>query len=175
MHFGRSCSRLVTGAILLALTFVAGCRDTATSAFDVDRYDVTITALANGSIAVIEAITARATRPQSTFTRDVPRRKVDRILDVDVALDNKPGGNLRIDRSGGLYATWQFAAAGESHVMMLRYRLAGALAARETRALLGLSALPADRPYSVGAARINIKVASGGAFVAGPAIDNAPV
>src|SRR6185295_542301 len=129
MHFGRSCSRLVTGAILLVLTLAAGCRDTATFAFDVDRCDVTITALADGSLDVLKAISARVTRPNATFTLDVPRRKVDRILDVDVGLDNKPGGNLRSDRSGGLRATWQFAAAGESHVMMLRYRLVGAMAA----------------------------------------------
>jgi hypothetical protein len=158
---------------VLALA-AAGCAAT-TRDVEVVRHDVGLSLFADGSIEVLESISARSLDPQARFVHSVPGAHVDRIADIKSTLDNAPGGEVLVDRSRGMHATWSFTGAPAGHVMTLQYRVTGALAAQEIRGLLRWKALPAGRSYPVGASRINIRVADGGHFIAGPSIEGSPV
>jgi hypothetical protein len=159
----------------LLLTCLAGCSADITRDVAVDRFDVVLTVLADGSLDVIETITVRAERPGARFARDVPAVNVDRIVDIAATVDGRSpgpsGGEVQVDRSGALHASWPITAAGRSlHTIVLHYRLAGALAAQGTRGILRWSPLPVGRTYAVGASRVDLVVPPGSSFAVGPAL-----
>jgi len=145
---------------------------------EVDRYDVTLSVLADGSMDVSEEVRARAVAARARFVRRLPARQVDRILDVEASINGAPasslGGEVRIDRRGSLEVVWLLPEQAP-YTLKLHYRLDGALAASGTRGLLYWNALPAGRPYTVGASRINIDAPSGSSFTVGPWIDEGQV
>src|SRR5262249_8306762 len=77
---------------------------------DVDRYDVALTVLADGSLTVQETVFARALAAGARFERDVPRTEVDEIFDVRASVDGVPlggdTGEASINRWGTLRVRW---------------------------------------------------------------------
>jgi hypothetical protein len=158
MRFGRR------RALIGFLACVTACAPT-THDVAVDRYDVGLTLHADGSVDVHEQIQVRALAARAAFVRDFRGQDVDRV--VDVVSD----GDVEDRRQESFRVVWPLSPSGAG-ALNLKYRLAGALGARQTRGILRWAVLPTDRSYPVGASRINISSPAGSAFVVGPQIDD---
>jgi hypothetical protein len=123
-----------------------------------DRYDVRVRVLRDASLDIAE--TVRFTFRGGAFTyvsREIPKRELDRILDVAASMDGAPA-DASIEETGRrVRVRWRFhAPADSSHVFTLSYRVKGAIREEPGRAFLHWRAIPEDRDYRILAAGIAI-------------------
>jgi hypothetical protein len=163
----------LAGCALILL--IAGCEIASAPAPNVERYDVALTLLADGSLAVQETIALHVGDVAAArFNRDVPRVRFDTIADISATVDGA-GGDGRVDtavgRWGALHAEWRLAARPQAAcTLTLRYRATGALAVEGARGTLKWRALPGSRRYGIGAARIELSVPAEAALTGAPSV-----
>ncbi len=153
-------TRYASAAIVVLLFASAGCggRGGAPSAVSVDRFDVLLTLLADGSLEVQETLSVRFSAPASTsFVRRLPRAGHDGITQVRAFIDDRLVGE-----QPGRDVTWTFPAiASGTRLLRLRYRAAATIAVSGGRGRFTWSVLEGGRGWPVTEARVVLIVPAG--------------
>jgi hypothetical protein len=173
-------TRLIRGALAIFLLASAGCR-TAARDLVVERMDVSLTVLVDGSLDVEERLTVRfGETPSSSFSRYSAVRRHDGVFGVEARMDDvafPPGqgeGRLEADRSGALDVRWNFApVSNRTHVFLLRYRAANLIELSGIRGLVAWEVLPAARDYDVVAVNVSLRLPPGAVLLQDPWVDEA--
>ena len=154
----------------LVLAGPDACRTTLPDAV-VSRCEVTATVADDQSTRIEEHLTVRAegNAPLAVFERQISADRADAIEFEEASLNGQrvaPGGALDVKGDATrLDVRWTLSAdARESHDLVLRYRLQGALEIHDTHARLAWVAIPAPRRFNVLEARLRA-VAPQTAFV----------
>ncbi len=130
----------------------------------VERMDVALTVLVDGSIQIDERLTVRfGEAPVSAFRRQTPVWRHDGVFDVSAAMDGRsfakgPGpGQLQVGKGPGLDVRWTFPPAAASvHTFALTYRAANAVSLSGIRGTVSWRAVPARRDFDVSAASMTL-------------------
>lgn len=156
--------RYASAAIVLLLFASGGCAASSgvSSAVSVDRLDVLLTLLADGSLEVQETLSVRFSVPASTsFVRRLPRAGHDGITQVRAYLDDRLVGD-----QAGADATWTFPAiASGTRLLRLRYRAAATLAVSGGRGRFAWPVLEGGRDWPVTEARVVLIAPAGSAVL----------
>lgn len=163
--------------ILLAATACGPGRHDVT----VERMDVALTVLVDGSIQVEERMAARfGSSPVSTFRRRTPVRRHDGVFDVSATMDGAsvaPGrgiGHLQVGKGPALDVQWTFAPVSDSvHTFVLTYRAANAVAISGIRGTVSWLVLPARRAFDVSAASVTLTLPDTAVLLQDPWVEEA--
>lgn len=147
----------------------------------IERMDVALTVLVDGSIQVEERMAARfGTSPVSTFRRRTPVWRHDGVFDVSAAMDGAsftPGrgaGHLQVGKGPDLDVQWTFAPASDSlHTFVLDYRAANAVAISGIRGTVSWLVLPARRAFEVSAAGVTLTLPDAAVLLQDPWVEEA--
>jgi hypothetical protein len=163
--------------ILLCLCAApSACGDpVATPGVVVERQQLALTVLDDGSVQVREDLTVRFPEtPVTEFWRRVPLERADAIFDAEAALDGRrflpngpPVATLTIDPD--LRARWVFPpAASVSHVFTLTFRASAAVARQGPRGMLRWRAQPLIPAYPVETTELALTLPSRAEWLAPP-------
>jgi len=134
-----------------------------------DRFDVSLTLLADGSVDVKETMVFRfSERTLSRIDREVPISRFDGVIDVRASLDGRllaeddSSERVRIRRGrDSLRVTWTFPdTRDQARTFTLEYRAMGALSIANGRAMLDWIVLPPRHRYAIDEARVEWRVPS---------------
>ena len=139
-----------------------------------ERYEVTIDLRSDGSLDIVERITLNVgSKPITWFERRVPDRRTDGLTNVIAMIDGREapplanGVGIRLRNRQGIDARWEFAPiANRERTFELRYRAARVLAREPAGVRLRWNALPTQRIYPIGAARVVLRAPAGTLAVA---------
>jgi hypothetical protein len=174
-----ACAR---NALTLCALLGVACRGPATHGVEVERYDVAISLSSDGSVDVIERIGVRPTGPgPGQLVREIRLDRIDRIERLSADVDGRPldpshvTSAVRPDVARIVWSVEGAPAGSPSGTRLLRasYRAAGAVPIEGVRGHLRWQALPGDRPFTVGASRLELNLAPGVAPVEPPGIETA--
>jgi len=158
-------SRRAIGTILLVLGLAGGCAQRGPA---IEKLDVTVTVLVDGSADVEERLQVRFDGGERSFRRHVPVWHHDGVFDVS------PASGLSATKGPALDATWTFppASAG-SRQFVLRYRAAGAVAVSGINGGLSWRLFPGARGYDIHQAHVRVILPPGAVLLDDPWVDEA--
>jgi len=176
---GDGLARFLLFAFCL-LTLAAGCAQPAGGVRSVEQFDVQLALAPYGSVQVREQMTVRFDDSGATsFERQVDDGgRSDGIQDVTASLDGQEAiegsgpGQISIDPGDRLAVRWHFTPASNvTHVFELLYRATGVVEIQGMRGTFSWPALPAQRPYEIGTARLSLIFPLGTRILGSPRVD----
>ena len=164
--------------ILLALTFVAGCRSS--DDLHVERLDVALNVLVDGSIEVEERLTLKAgSSGGSEFRRRVAASRHDGVFGISGSMNGKDSasgsgvGELLGSAGPALDVVWTMAPAPDTHQLLLRYRASNAVEISGIRGTVAWRVLDADPVYAGAQACVTLTLPAGAIVLENPGFDEA--
>lgn len=166
--------RLFGLPVFLAVCLTAGCASR--SGVIVERLDVMLQLLVDGSVEVVETMQVRfGGTPVTSFRRYQPAVRHDGVFAVSGALDGQefpPGdvaGHLRVGKGPALDVTWLLppVSAG-THTLRLTYRAANAIEVSGIRGTLAWRVFDARRDYDLESAHVTAVVPPGAILLEDP-------
>jgi len=152
--------------LLLTLGFVAGLARPVAAAKDAraQRFDVAVTAQADGSLLVTETVVFAYTGGPFTFvTREIPTDRTDGITIIEARMDGvvlPPGdqpGQMEAGGSDPVEVRWHFAPTSDAvHTFTLTYRALGVVQTSAEADLLRWQALPDAHDYAIDSSTITL-------------------
>ena len=151
------------GVACLALSIsLAGCAGSRASA-RVERADIAIAVIPDGSLDVREQFAVRAEDTPVVFERTVTHPHMDAVTFLGASLNGtaeprRETGAFSVRDGRALRVRWTLPAgpAGARHAVELRYRAVGVVFVGEGQGRLDWPALPARRSFSIDAARLEL-------------------
>jgi hypothetical protein len=145
----------------------------------VDRMDVTLTVLIDGSVQADERLSTHVDGARvSTIRRRTPVFQHDGVFDVSATMDGKSvargsgPGHVQIGNGPDLDVRWTFdPAAGGAHVFGLTYRAANAVGLNDVRGSLAWLVLPARRDFEVGQMSVTLTLPDSAVLLADPWVE----
>ena len=166
--------------IVASLGVAAACRAAAPDQ-TVERMDVALTVLTDGSIEVEERLVVRfGATPSSEFHRYTPVWRHDGVFGIDAQMDGAtfaPGdgaGRLQVRPGGALDVRWSFApVSSATHLFLLRYRAANAVEISGIRGTVSWRVLPAGRGFDAQSVRVSLSLPPGAVLLQDPWVEEA--
>jgi hypothetical protein len=159
-------------ALFAAALVVAGAGCSASHGVVVERADVRLNMLLDGSLEVRETLTLGTTPAVTAFDVQIPRDRVDDFIDIsgwigDRRLPEGAGaGHVRVTQGNSLRVRWQFASpADRAQMLTLQFRATGVLALEGTRGVLQWMARPVGLGQPLGPTHIELTAPSQAIFV----------
>lgn len=144
----------------------------------VNRYDVRLALLPDGSVQVRETIGLTVGPGVTQFVRDVAKDRVDTFFAVAAQFDGRTPpqgtepGQVSISHAGPLHVRWRFPQGTTgAHTLTLTYRAAGVIGVQGAQGSLRWHLLPPDHAYPIGASHVELDVPPGAVITGTPGIE----
>lgn len=159
---------------------MVGCGATG-APISVDRMDVAIAVLTDGSLQVRERLEVRTPDSRAaTLVRRSTRERHDDVFDVSATVDGRAlpigrgAGQIQPGSADALDVRIPIPAGAEpAHVVTLDYRVAGAVAVSGIRGRMAWQVLPAGRAFAVANASVHVTLPAGAALLQDPWVEEA--